>query len=164
MNKGSLTLINLYLKKSFIFQAKDISTIQGKVCPMKSRTKDININIDGIQESKSGGFSMDAYSMQLNQCRTVFPIKLVKPAKRFKYDEQSHINDTITDITTQFNIKNAIFDNPKRSIARCALNHASTYACEYCECAASRYTVTAIEQKKQELRKKNIENLSLIHI
>ena len=122
--------------------------VHNKTCPHKSNLNNVHLNIDGIQESKSGGYSLDAYTMQLQGCRTVYPIKLVKPAKKFKYDEQDHIKSTLNDVRNVCHVKNAIFDNPKRAIARCALNHASTYACEYCESAASHISLSDIEVKK----------------
>ena len=99
-----------------------------------------------------------------------------------KYDEQRHILKTLNDLLPHCTLKTGIFDNPKRSIARCALNHAASYACEYCESRATMLTkpvqMTNNDKRNQikaaieilasrpgtSANNENSEALSLIHI
>ena len=132
-----------------------------------------NLNIDGIQDSKSGGFSIDAHSITIKKCRNVYPVRLIKPGKKFKYNEQGEIKKTLNELLPYCTLDTAIFDNPKRSIARCALNHASYFACEYCESQAS---LISKKVRSNDVQKQRIQNtiefltsmpgtsLSLIHI
>ena len=117
-----------------------------------------SINIDGVQESKSGGYSIDCYCIKVKNCQTIYPLKLIKPEKKFKCNDQQEIKKTLNELSALSNITNAIFDNPKRSIARCALNHASTYACEYCESPATHVTLNSMEVKRTQLKRENIIN------
>ena len=58
-------------------------------------------------------------------------------------------------------IKVFIGDNPKRSMARDALNHASLFACEYCTAHATSHVIT---EKQTEIKKRQVETqLNLIN-
>lgn len=125
----------------------------------------LQLSLDGVQESRSSSVSIDVYSISFHNCSKVYPIRLIRPTNRYKYDEQNQILAVIKDILGNSCIITAgIFDNPKRSIVRCALCHSSTYACEYCESKAvlvMDLLVIAQKQaikKKYEIRKKNIQN------
>lgn len=140
---------------------EDIKRIHSQKCPT-STCNTIQISMDGIQESKSSPVTTDVFSVTFTDCMKVYPIRFIRPKNKFRYDEQEQISDVIDDINANnCEIKEAILDNPKRAIFRCALSHSSTYACEYCEAAAVLIDSTASEQalivKKYELKRKNIQ-------
>ena len=97
--------------------------------------------MDGVQESKSSSVSEDVYSVSFAGCRTVYPIKIVRPINKFKLDDQAQIKSVLDDINkNECQLENCICDNPKRSIFRCALSAGASFACEYCESKAEYYT------------------------
>ena len=100
----------------------------------------INLSLDGVQECNSSNASIDVFCVNFKNCRNIYPIKLIRPNNRFKYDEQEEIKKVINDIkNANISIYASIFDNPKRSVAKNVKCHSSTFACEYCEASAERY-------------------------
>lgn len=92
------------------------------------------MSLDGIQESKSSSLSADVYSISFKNCRTVYPIRIIRCINKFKVDEQEQLRYVLDDIKdNECILENAIGDNPKRSgCFRCALSSSASYACEYC--------------------------------
>ena len=95
----------------------------------------------------------------------MYPIRLIRPTNRFKYDEQNQIFEVITDILeNSCVITDCICDNPKRAIVRCALSASSSYACEYCEAKAVLVhdvlakTQAETVKKRFDLKRKNLKN------
>lgn len=100
----------------------------------------VDISIDGVQESNSSNVSMDVYSIKFKNCRNIYPIKIIKPFNRFKYNEQEEIAKVVADLNeNNVDIDTAVFDNLKRSVAKNVKSHAATHPCEYCECGAVSY-------------------------
>ena len=97
------------------------------------------MSLDGVQESNSSVASLDTYSITFNHCRSVYPLKIIRPHEKHKYDEQSHLREVLSDINeNNVVIDCAVFDKIKRSTVTCTKNHASKFPCEYCQnCAVS---------------------------
>ena len=117
----------------------------------------IQLSLDGILESKSSFTSLDVYSVAFNHCRSIYPIRIIRPCQRFKYDEQIQLEKVLADINeNNLVIDCAVLDNLKRAIVRCAKNHAGKFACEYCYNAAvfhvdlKKKTLASIERRFQE--------------
>lgn len=112
-----------------------VKELHQSIC--KSYDTTLDLSLDGIQESKSSPISVDVYSVSFRNCRHVYPIKIIRPFNKFKVDEQKHFKSVLNHIKASGCKLNAgVFDNPKRAFVRCAMNHASYYACEYCEAKA----------------------------
>lgn len=74
------------------------------------------------------------YGVSFHGCRTVYPIKIIRPINKFKINQQEHLKQVLDDITDNGCVLSAaVGDNPKRSFFRCALGSGSCYGCEYCE-------------------------------
>ena len=111
----------------------------------------MHLSLDGVQEAKSSNNTIDAYSVQYVGCRNVYPIKLIKPYNRYKYNEQKMIQSVFTDInSTDIIIDEVICDNPKRAIMRNSLCHSAKFACEYCEAGAVSFINETVHQNGQE--------------
>ena len=83
---------------------------------------------------------MDVHSMSFKDCRNIYPIRCIRPLNNYKYDDKFSLKSVLSKINAaNCTITDAIFDNPKRSLARCALSHSSLFACEYCENSATSY-------------------------
>lgn len=143
---------------------EDVQRIHAAQCKKSDPTR-LQLSVDGVQESKSSTVTTDVYSVSFPDCQKVYPIRLIRPTNRFKYDEQEQILQVLTDLKhCKCRILDVILDNPKRASIRCALMHNSTYACEYCESKAVlvQDALISLEQKKIKkkfnLRKKNLNN------
>ena len=113
----------------------DIRQLHMQTCP--SFQPVVDLSLDGVQESKSSALSADIYSVSFHGCRTVYPLKIIRPINKYKVDEQLHLAQVVNDIrNNNCELSSAIFDNPKRSMARCALCSSASFACEYCESRA----------------------------
>ena len=139
----------------------DIKETHDKIChPFQPfQNAHLQFSLDGVQESKSSGVSIDAFTLKFNECRNIYPIRCVKPYNRIKYDEQESLAIVLNDIiNSNCVIDNAICDNPKRAILRNALCHSSLYACEYCEASAQSHlcpiTKTKVERELQIIENK----------
>ena len=109
----------------------DVKNHHSQKCPKFNPVLDMSL--DGVQEAKSTSVSADIYSVSFQNCRSVYPIRIIRPMNKYKINEQEQIKAVIEDITLSGCIlKTAVGDNPKRSDLRCALGHGSSYACEYC--------------------------------
>ena len=114
---------------------KDVKQHHANTCP--NFNPSLKLSLDGIQESKSSSISADVYSVSFKGCRTVYPIRIIRPINKYKVDEQENIGRVISDINeNDCHLYVCVCDNPKRSNMRCALCSSATYACEYCESRA----------------------------
>ena len=122
-------------------------------CP--NFTNEVNLSLDGVQESKSSNVSNDIYSLTFKGCQKVFPIRLIRPVNRHKIDNQYHFNEVLEDLALNDTIiNNMICDKPKRSNICMTLNQNATFACEYCESPAVH--IDNVKEIKDIDRKKNL--------
>ena len=113
----------------------EVIRIHRQTCP--SFQPVVDLSIDGVQECKSSSLSSDVYSVSFHGCKTVYPVKIIRPINKYKVDDQLHLEIFVKDILdNSLRISCAVFDNPKRSTARCALCFSASFACEYCESRA----------------------------
>ena len=126
----------------------------------------MKLSFDGVQESKSSVITTDVFAVSFDKCQKVYPLRLIRPMNKFKYDVQEQIKNVVHDINNNFiQIICCVCDNPKRSEMRFALCHSATYACEYCEAAAvlvsnsiKAQEEALISKKKYEIKRKSIIN------
>lgn len=147
---------------------EDVIEIHDKICPNTEEEKRIQLSLDGVQECRSNSVSLDIYSVKMNKCRNIYPLKIIRPLNKFPIDYKPHFKsvlDNVLDcncILAQF-----IADNPKCAIIREALNHASKYACEYWSSRAQQYANTLHKLKEDEkidLQIKHLEHdISIIN-
>ena len=99
----------------------------------------IQLSLDGILEAKSSMNSLDTYSLKFINCRSIYPLKIIKPSERFRYDEQEHIREVLDDLNaSDVDIDCCVLDNPKRGVVKCMKTACAKHACDYCEnCAVS---------------------------
>lgn len=114
------------------------------------------MSLDGVQESKSSFNCLDTFSVKFHKCRNVYPIRIIKPCERFRYDEQEQIGQVLGDINdNELEIDCAVLDNPKRADVKCAKTASAKFGCEYCENVAISYV--DIEKKSLSLIRKKFE-------
>lgn len=131
---------------------KDVIQLHEKVCPSHSTV--IQLSLDGVQEAKSSVVSLDTYSVNFQKCRNIYPIRIIRPTNKEKYDEQEEIRSVLEDINdNELIIHSAIFDRIKRSVIKCIMGHSSYYACEYCESPAQLLVVEPTEGSQRTAKK-----------
>ena len=109
----------------------DVRQLHQTTCPRFNCTLDFSL--DGIQECKSSTLSADVYTVSFKNYRTVYPIRIIRPINKYKYNEQENLRIVIDDINaSQCYLETAVCDNPKRSFLRFALGHGACFGCEYC--------------------------------
>ena len=83
---------------------------------------------------------MDTYCINFKSCRNVYPIKLIRPNERYRYNEQEELANVVSDLnSSEVSIDTCVCDNPKRSNLRMAMCCSGRHGCEYCEVASIRY-------------------------
>ena len=113
----------------------------------------IQLSLDGVHESKSSTNCIDVFSLKFNNCRNIYPIGLIRPCEKFKYDEQSQIERVLSDINdNDVTIDCVVLDKPKRSTALCCKGASAKYPCEYCEGCAVHIAISAKSSKDIEKR------------
>lgn len=129
-------------------------------CPR--HTNEIQLSLDGVQESKSSNVSIDVYSISFKGCKSVFPIRLIRPVNKYKVDELAQLEKVLKDINdNSLVITDIIADNLKRAFLRRAKIHSATFGCEYCESAAiQKKDPKAINLIKSnyDLQRKNVQD------
>lgn len=121
----------------------------------------IQLSLDGVMESKSSLNSLDTFSVKFNNCRNIYPIRLIKPCDKYKYDEQLEIKRVLDDLNlNDITIDCAVLDKPKRSTVLCLKGACAKFPCEYCESSAVLYAYNprarAAIEKRFELSTKTI--------
>ena len=131
----------------------DLKRLHSEICPSHNEllSTQVQYSVDGVQECKSSVVSLDAHTVNFMSCRNVYPLQCIKPINRYKYDEQSTLKSVIKDITSESILNSVICDNPKRAIFRNVLNHASLFACEYCESSAVYHICTITKKNLTEI-------------
>ena len=141
--KQMMLLIYNYINTHFFhfLQIEDLKKIHYSLNPSHEQDpQKIQISLDGILESKSSLTSLDVYSLKFIGCRNIYPIRIVRPCNRHKYDEQEHFRHVLNDINENgLEIDCAICDNPKRATITCIKAHSARNACQYCENCAVTY-------------------------
>lgn len=143
-------------------QISDVLDIHEKICGNHHEERNIQLSIDGVQECRSNSISLDVYSMKMKNCRTVYPLKIIRPIHKFHIDYKPHLKailDSFTDTNCVLN--EFVADNKKRATVKEVLNHASLFGCEYCTSKACPYrekkSKLLEEKKSNEMNIKKIE-------
>lgn len=75
--------------------------------------------------------------MSFKKCRSVYPVKIIKPFNRYKYDEQQELADFFEDLNdSDMILDTCVCDSPKRGVLKNVKTYAARHGCDYCECPA----------------------------
>ena len=111
----------------------------------------LQLSCDGVSESKSTSISLDVYSIKFKGCRTIYPIRIVRPIKKINIDHSLQLNLAINDISDNgCTITHFIGDNPKRANAKKCLCFSSWYPCEYCLAKGTKVVTNNVEISKKK--------------
>ena len=161
-----MAFINEHLSILFL-QMKDILRIHHAINPdHRAHSHVMQLSLDGILESKSSLNSIDTYSVKFSNCRNIYPIRLIRPCEKYKYDEQVELKSVLSDINSNgITIECGVFDAIKRSTVLCIKGHSAKFPCQYCESCAVLYsnsnkTNAAIEKRYNTKNKSLSQELS----
>ena len=111
----------------------DLIKIHSRNCPSSNEIVSAQLSLDGVSETKSSSTSLDVYTTSFNNCRIVYPIKILRPINKYPMKNEQYFGQVLNDLqSNEIILSDFIADNPKRSFARNALCHSARYACEYC--------------------------------
>lgn len=135
-------------------KSSDVEKIHHKICPQdRNKPSSVKLSLDGVQESKSSNVTSDVFSVSFNNCRNVYPIRLIRPINKYKFDDQEQIREVVRDLNENaIKIETCVFDNPKRSRVKNVKSHSALFPCEYCESCAVHFQNSAIETIKKNLK------------
>lgn len=133
---------------------KDILEIHNLKCTNPSTT--VQVSLDGVSECKSNINSMDIFSIRFANCRTVYPVKIIRPIGKFRVDVQTQLDDFLTDVCLNHcHIHSFVGDSQKRSNVKCCKGHGAYFPCEYCECKGQ--LLHDLDSSLKSKKKKNSE-------
>ena len=126
-------------------------------CPRSTapaQEKEVVISGDGVSETKSTSVSLDVHTLKFKQCRTIYPLRVVRPLNKFPVDHRKQMEKVLLDLhSNNCIIRTFIGDNPIRSRLREALSHSSYFPCEYCDCKG----ILSNENASSEASQANLE-------
>ena len=141
-----------------IFQVKDVLHIHRNKCPNFNKT--VHVSVDGVSECRSNINSMDVYSTRFFNCRTVYPILIARPIRKYRIDSQKYLDYFLSDVCSNgCKIDAFVADSQKRSNAKVCKGHGSYFPCEYCESKGQLLNSADLsfqEKKIELLRQKDI--------
>ena len=109
--------------------------------------------MDGVSKAKSNSISLDIYSIKIKKCRTIYPIKIVRPILKGYINNKNQLRNVLNDLsTTLVTLDEVVADAPKRANLRDCLNFMAKYTCDYCY-------ARGVPCKNQNTRKKPKEEL-----
>ena len=101
---------------------------------MKEGSDEIDISVDGLPETKSGGLSIDVLSIRFVDCRTVYSQVILQPARKaMGIPEDIILEPFLRGLTRAgLRVRRVIADAPKRAALQGIKQHSSKFACPYC--------------------------------
>ena len=115
----------------------------------------MKLSLDGVSESRSTLISLDVYSAKLQDCNTVYPMRIIRPLCKNSVNYHEQLHKVLSEIDqNQYKLTHVVADNPKRAFLRNSLCHGAKYACEYCFANGTRLTETTQIQIELKLIEK----------
>ena len=112
-------------KPFFSFQVENVLDIHKSACKDANIPRFVQLSLDGVSQAKSNSVTMDVYSIKFQNCRTIYPVKVIRPIEKYSVHYKDSLATIINDLhANNLEISEFIGDNPKRAIVREALNHA----------------------------------------
>ncbi len=109
--------------------------LHARLHPQQSRPDELDISIDGVPESKSGGRSVEILSVRFIGCRGIYSLGLLQPTRRgLGIGEEVILQHFLEELEeTGLRVRRVIADAPKRAAIRGLKQHSAKFACPYCK-------------------------------
>jgi len=98
----------------------DVNELFSKLKHLHDFTKEkIVLSIDGVPETKSGGVTIEVIAFKFKDCKTVFPLCILRPEKKYKISVEDYIGPLLCQLKeASVQISFIVADAPKRSFLR----------------------------------------------
>ncbi len=118
---------------------QDLVEFHRKGHPMGTDDGTIDIAVDGVPETKSGGVSIDVLSVGFPGCRIVYPLAILRPSRSgMSLPESIIFEPLLRDLTKcSLSVRLVIADAPKRAKVLGIVGHSGKMPCQYCYAKAS---------------------------
>lgn len=104
-----------------------------------------------MSETLSTSVSLDVYSVKFAGCKTVYPIRIIRPLKKFQIDNREQLSSVIKDLyENNSKISQFVADKLKRCDAKECLGHSAWYPCEYCFAKGTKIITNSAENGKKK--------------
>ena len=139
---------------------KDIVDFHNSLHGTPVKSKVVDMSLDGVPQSKSGGISMEVLSVRFIECRTVYTVAILKPMRK----RMGICDDVILEPLLEgerlghVEIRRVVADAPKRASLQGLKQHSATYSCPYCKARKTgksypASTMGAEERTDEDLRR-----------
>ena len=122
------------------------------MCPsFNNESRKLQLSCDGVSESLSTSISLDVYSVKFSGCKSIYPLRIIKPYNKYPVDSNEQLRQVLNDLHyNNCEITQFIADNPKRANARKCLCFSSWYPCEYCFAKGTKLVTNSLDTKKKK--------------
>ena len=123
----------------FYVSLQELLEFHRRAHPMGANDKVIDIAVDGVPETKSGGVSIDVLSVGFPGCRLVYPLAILRPSRSGMSLPESIIFEPLLRELTRcsLSVRLVIADAPKRAKVLGIVGHSGKMPCQYCYAKAS---------------------------
>ncbi len=113
----------------------EVCALHTRLHPSAAPAKYIDISVDGVPESKSGGKSVDILSIRFLGCRGVYSLAVLQPTRRgLGLGDDIVLEHFLEQLEeSDLRIRRVIADAPKRAGLRGMKQHSAMYSCPYCK-------------------------------
>ncbi len=114
------------------FQA--IVAFHEQLHPDAERPTFFDLSLDGVPESKSGGTSVDVLSVRFSNCKTIYSLAVLQPARKgLGLPEDVTLRRFLEEYpSVGLRLRYVIADAPKRASLAGLKQHSALNACQYC--------------------------------
>ncbi len=123
----------------FYVSLKDVVTFHQQCHPMGTNDKIIDIAIDGVPETKSGGVSIDVFSLSFVGCKTVYPLAILRPSRSgMSLSESIIFEPFLRELSScGLSVRLTVCDAPMRAKVLGMVGHSGKMPCQYCYAKAT---------------------------
>ncbi len=112
----------------------DISAFHALLHPGQQCSNVLDFSVDDVPETISGGVSISVLSVQFTDCRNVYTVAILRPAKSgMGLSESIILEGFLKEVTdSAIKVRYGIADAPKRAKLQGLQSHSANYCCQYC--------------------------------
>ncbi len=112
----------------------NVATFHASQHPHVACTDVIDFSVDDVPETISGGVSISVLSVQFTNCRNVYTVAILRPARSgLGLSETIILKGFLREVKAGIlKVRHGIADAPKRAKLQGLLSHSANYCCQYC--------------------------------
>ncbi len=124
-----------HLYTLYYISLADVVALHCKLHTDSDQPTALDLSVDGVPESKSGGRSIDILSVRFLGCRSIYSLAVLQPMRRgLGLGEEVVLEHFLEDLDVSgLTVRRVIADAPKRAALRGLKQHSAKYSCPYCK-------------------------------